>query len=54
MADEIDAGRLVAEIVLETKQAQENAEEIKEKLDQIGSKIVNPQISDESISTWKN
>ena len=50
MADEIDAGRLVAEIVLETKQAQENAEEIKEKLDQIGSKIVNPQISDESIS----
>lgn len=27
MADEIDAGRLVAEIVLETKQARENAEE---------------------------
>lgn len=50
MADEIDAGRLVAEIVLETKQARENAEEIKEKLDQIGSKTVNPKISDESIS----
>ena len=50
MTDEIDAGRLVAEIVLETKQARENAEEIKEKLDQIGSKTVNPKISDESIS----
>ena len=50
MADEIDVGRLVAEIVLETKQARENAEEIKEKLEQIGSKTVKPQISDENIS----
>ena len=28
MADEIDAGKIVAEIVLETQQARENAEEI--------------------------
>lgn len=44
MADEIDAGRIVAEIVLETQQARENAEKMKEELDEIGAKTVNPTI----------
>lgn len=44
MADEIDAGRIVAEIVLETQQARENAEEIKEKLEEVDKKIVSPKV----------
>ncbi len=45
MADEIDAGRIVAEIVLETKQAREEAEQISEELEALGKKSVVPQIS---------
>lgn len=44
MADEIDAGKIVAEIVLETQQARENAEEIKEKLEEVDKKIVSPKV----------
>lgn len=44
MADEIDAGRIVAEIVLETKQAQRAAEEIQEEFEKLDKKKVSPMI----------
>ena len=53
MADEIDAGKIVAEIVLETQQARENAEEITETLDNIASKVIKPQIDYETLSYIK-
>lgn len=53
MADEIDAGKIVAEIVLETQQARENAEEITETLDNIASKVIKPQIDYEILSYIK-
>lgn len=53
MADEIDAGKIVAEIVLETQQAKENAEEISKTLDDIGSKNVKPQIDYTTLSYIK-
>lgn len=53
MADEIDAGKIVAEIVLETQQAIENAEEITETLDNIASKVIKPQIDYETLSYIK-
>lgn len=53
MADEIDAGKIVAEIVLETQQARENAEEITETLDNIASKVIKPKIDYETLSYIK-
>lgn len=53
MADEIDAGKIVAEIVLETQQARENAEEITETIDNIASKVIKPQIDYETLSYIK-
>ena len=53
MADEIDAGKIVAEIVLETQQARENAEEITETLDNIASKVIKLQIDYETLSYIK-
>ena len=44
MADEIDAGRIVAEIVLETKQARETAEEISEEIEKLDRKKASPAI----------
>lgn len=44
MADEIDAGKIVAEIVLETQQARENAEEIEEKLEEVDKKVASPKL----------
>ena len=47
MADEIDAGKIVAEIVLETKQAREDADEIQEQLETLGNRVTKPQIKPE-------
>lgn len=44
MAEEIDAGRIVAEIVLETKQARETAEEISEEIEKLDRKKASPAI----------
>lgn len=47
MADEIDVGRIVAEIVLETKQAREDADEIQEQLKTLGDRVTKPKIKPE-------
>lgn len=47
MADEIDVGRIVAEIVLETKQAREDADDIQEQLKTLGDRVIKPQIKPE-------
>lgn len=44
MAVEIDAGKIVAEIVLETQQARENAEEIEGKLEEVDKKVASPKL----------
>lgn len=47
MADEIDVGRIVAEIVLETKQTREDADEIQEQLKTLGDRVTKPKIKPE-------
>ena len=47
MADEIDVGRIVAEIVLETKQAREDADGIQEQLKTLGDRVTKPKIKPE-------
>ena len=51
MADEIDVGKIVAEIVLETQQARENAEEVQEIFETLGTKVkIKPKLDDMTIS----
>ena len=47
MAEEIDVGKIVAEIVLETKQAREDADEIQEQLKTLGDRVTKPKIKPE-------
>ena len=54
MAEEIDVGKIVAEIVLETKQAREDADGIQEQLKTLGDRVTKPkkkpELDDMSIS----
>lgn len=47
MAEEIDVGKIVAEIVLETKQAREDADGIQEQLKTLGDRVTKPKIKPE-------
>jgi uncharacterized protein YerC len=47
VAEEIDVGKIVAEIVLETKQAREDADEIQEQLKTLGDRVTKPKIKPE-------